>query len=132
MYVTEAMISTLTEANNNAANFTREIKLMLETDARMHGLELDRRNSPWDMFDELQQHLATIAPDTLISQQQHMPTEADANMHHHDDGMEHSHDDGAEPHTHDAPPPHDAAPQSDGPMLDENGNGIDDMAEPKA
>jgi len=73
MYVTEAMMGTLTEANNNAANFTRQIKLMLETDARMHGLELDRRNSPWDMFNELQEHLATIAPDTILEQQQHMP-----------------------------------------------------------
>ena len=47
---------------------------------------------------------------------------ADPNMHWHDDGTEHSHEAGTAPHTHD----------ESHAMLDENGNGIDDMLEPKA
>jgi len=63
--VTIDLLGTLTEANNNAANFTRQVKLMLEAEARTYDLELDSRNNPWDMYNQLEAHIASLAPQTV-------------------------------------------------------------------
>ena len=102
MYVTEAMIQSMEEMNRNAADMEKSIKAMMETEGRMHGVELDRRHSARDMWAQLMSHMQTAAPNSSMMTDVPMPM-VDPNMHMHDDGMEHSHEDGAMPHTHDAP-----------------------------
>jgi len=97
MYVTEAMIASMEDMMRNASDMEKHIKAMMETEARMHGLELDSRHNARDMWGQLNEHMASHAPA--------MP--ADTMMHTHDDGMQHSHDGGDMPHTHD-----DGAPSS--------------------
>ena len=102
MYVTEAMIQSMEEMNRNAADMEKSIKAMMETEGRMHGVELDRRHNARDMWAQLMEHMKTSAPTSSMLTEVAMPM-ADPNMHWHDDGVEHSHDDGAMPHTHDEP-----------------------------
>ena len=105
MYVTEAMIASMEDMMRNAGDMEKHIKAMMETEARMHGLELDSRHNARDMWGQLNEHMASHAP----------AAPADPNMHMHDDGMEHSHEGGAEAHTHD-----DGAPSSVEPAMEEN------------
>ena len=98
MYVTEAMIQSMEEMMRNAADMEKHIKAMMETEARMHGLELDSRHNARDMWGQLNEHMANHAP----------AAPADPMMHTHDDGMQHSHPGGDMPHTHDD----DGAPSS--------------------
>ena len=102
MYVSEAMIASMEDMMRNAGDMEKHIKAMMETEARMHGLELDSRHNARAMWGQLNEHMAGQAPAAPV----------DPNMHMHDDGMEHSHDDGAMPHTHDAPGHMDSAPSS--------------------
>ena len=97
MYVTEAMIASMEDMMRNAGDMEKHIKAMMETEARMHGLELDSRHNARDMWGQLNEHMASHAP----------AAPADPNMHMHEDGMEHSHEGGDMPHTHD-----DGAPSS--------------------
>ena len=99
MYVTEAMIASMEDMMRNASDMEKHIKAMMETEARMHGLELDSRHNARDMWGQLNEHMASHAP-------------ADPNMHTHDDGMEHSHDGGNMPHTHDDGAPSSVEPAS--------------------
>ena len=78
MYVTEAMIASMEDMMRNAGDMEKHIKAMMETEARMHGLELDSRHNARDMWGQLNEHMASHAP----------ATPADPNMHMHDDGME--------------------------------------------
>ena len=105
MYVTEAMIASMEDMMRNAGDMEKHIKAMMETEARMHGLELDSRHNARDMWGQLNEHMASHAP----------AAPADPNMHMHDDGMEHSHEGGDMPHTHD-----DGAPSSVEPAMEEN------------
>ena len=105
MYVTEAMIACMEDMMRNAGDMEKHIKAMMETEARMHGLELDSRHNARDMWGQLNEHMASHAP----------AAPADTNMHMHDDGMEHSHEGGDMPHTHD-----DGAPSSVEPSEEEN------------
>ena len=105
MYVTEAMIASMEDMMRNAGDMEKHIKAMMETEARMHGLELDSRHNARDMWGQLNEHMASHAP----------AAPADTNMHMHDDGMEHSHEGGDMPHTHD-----DGAPSSVEPSEEEN------------
>ena len=98
MYVTEAMIQSMEEMMRNAADMEKHIKAMMETEARMHGLELDSRHNARDMWGQLNEHMANHAP----------AAPADPMMHTHDDGMQHSLPGGDMPHTHDD----DGAPSS--------------------
>ena len=91
MYVTEAMIASMEDMMRNAGEMEKHIKAMMETEARMHGLELDSRHNARDMWGQLNEHMASHAP----------AAPADPMMHTHDDGMEHSHPNGDMPHTHD-------------------------------
>ena len=88
MYVTEAMIASMEDMMRNASDMEKHIKAMMETEARMHGLELDSRHNARDMWGQLNEHMANHQP-------------ADPMMHTHEDGMEHSHPGGDMPHTHD-------------------------------
>ena len=97
MYVTEAMIASMEDMMRNAGDMEKHIKAMMETEARMHGLELDSRHNARDMWGQLNEHMASHAP----------AAPADPAMHMHEDGMEHSHEGGDMPHTHD-----DGAPSS--------------------
>ena len=78
MYVTEAMIQSMEDMMRNAADMEKHIKAMMETEARMHGLELDSRHNARDMWGQLNEHMANHAP----------AAPADPMMHTHDDGME--------------------------------------------
>ena len=102
MYVTEAMIQSMEEMNRNAADMEKSIKAMMETEGRMHGVELDRRHNARDMWAQLMEHMQTAAPTSSMLTEVAMPM-ADPNMHWHDDGMEHSHEDGDMTHSHDEP-----------------------------
>ena len=103
MYVTEAMIQSMEEMNRNAADMEKSIKAMMETEGRMHGVELDRRHNARDMWAQLMEHMQTAAPTSSMLTEVAMPM-ADPNMHWHDDGMEHSHAGGDMTHAHDGAP----------------------------
>ena len=107
MYVTEAMIASMEDMMRNAGDMEKHIKAMMETEARMHGLELDSRHNARDMWGQLNEHMASHAP----------AAPADTNMHMHDDGMEHSHEGGDMPHTHDDGAPSSVEPPA--PMTEE-------------
>ncbi len=95
MYVTEAMIQSMEEMMRNAADMEKSIKMMMESEGRMHGIELDRRHSARDMWKQLMDHMSNA------SAQSSMMTEmSDPMMHTHSDGMEHSHEGGDQPHEH--------------------------------
>ena len=97
MYVTEAMIQSMEEMMRNAADMEKSIKAMMETEGRIHGLELDRRHNARDMWAQLSEHMMSHAPQASMMCEVEM---TDPMMHTHDDGMEHSHEGGDMPHTH--------------------------------
>ena len=97
MYVTEAMIQSMEEMMRNAADMEKSIKAMMETEGRIHGLELDRRHNARDMWAQLSEHMMSHAPQASMMCEVEM---TDPLMHMHDDGMEHSHEGGDIPHTH--------------------------------
>ena len=97
MYVTEAMIQSMEEMMRNAADMVKFFKAMMETEGRIHGLELDRRHNARDMWAQLSEHMMSHAPQASMMCEVEM---TDPMMHTHDDGMEHSHEGGDMPHTH--------------------------------
>lgn len=112
MYVTEAMISSMEDMMRNAADMEKSIKAMMETEGRMHGMELDRRHNARDMWAQLSEHMMSNAT------QSSMMCEVDYHdpmMHTHDDGMTHSHDGGDMEHSHDDTAPSSMEP-TDAPM----------------
>tara|TARA_B100000963_G_scaffold187459_2_gene163137 strand:+ start:1377 stop:1835 length:459 start_codon:yes stop_codon:yes gene_type:complete len=95
MYVTEAMIQSMEEMMRNASDMEKSIKMMMESEGRMHGIELDRRHGARDMWKQLMDHMSNA------SAQSSMMTEmSDPMMHTHSDGMEHSHPGGDDEHHH--------------------------------
>ena len=62
MYVTEAMIASMEDMQKNASDMEKHIKAMMETEARMHGLELDSRHNARDMWHKLSDHMAQSIP----------------------------------------------------------------------
>ena len=106
MYITEEMISSMEDMQRNANEMEKHIKGMMETEARMHGLELDSRHNARDMWGQLSAHMASMtaqepAIDTAPSE---MEPEAPAMVEHtHDDGTTHAHEGGDVEHTHDDP-----------------------------
>ncbi len=58
MYVTEAMIQSMEDMIRNASDMEKSIKAMMETEGRMHGVELDRRHNARDMWAKLSEHMA--------------------------------------------------------------------------
>tara|TARA_X000001036_G_scaffold11381_1_gene9970 strand:+ start:928 stop:1299 length:372 start_codon:yes stop_codon:yes gene_type:complete len=109
MYVTEAMIQSMEEMMRNASDMEKSIKAMMETEGRMHGVELDRRHNARDMWSQLMEHMQTAAPTSSMLTEVAMPM-ADPNMHWHDDGMAHSHDGGDMQHSHDDTAPSEMEP----------------------
>ena len=95
MYVTEAMIQSMEEMNRNASDMEKSIKAMMETEGRMHGMELDSRHNARDMWKQLMDHMSSAGTQSSM-----MTEMADPNMHTHEDGMEHTHDGGDVQHTH--------------------------------
>ena len=83
MYVTEAMIQSMEEMMRNASDMEKSIKMMMESEGRMHGMELDRRHSARDMWKQLMDHMSNA------SAQSSMMTEMDDSiMHHHHEDMD--------------------------------------------
>ena len=89
MYVTEAMIASMEDMQKNAGDMEKHIKAMMETEARMHGLELDSRHNARDMWKTLSDHMAS------------MPAKDPMEHTHADTGVTHSHAGGDVPHSHD-------------------------------
>jgi len=58
MYVTEAMIMSMEDMQRSAADMEKHVKGMMETEARMHDLELDSRNNARDMWNQLNEHMS--------------------------------------------------------------------------
>ena len=105
MYVTEAMIMSMEEMQKNAGEMESHIKGMMETEARMHGLELDSRHNARDMHAQLSAHMASMAPAEEAPVQE-MPMEDPAPEmveHTHEDGTIHANEGGDVEHTHDEP-----------------------------
>ena len=98
MYVTEAMIQSMEEMMRNASDMEKSIKMMMESEGRMHGIELDRRHNARDMWAQLSDAMANASTNSSM-----MTEWTDPMMHTHDDGMEHSHPGGDVPHTHEDP-----------------------------
>ncbi len=113
MYVTEAMIQSMEDMMRNASDMEKSIKMMMESEGRMHGIELDRRHNARDMWAQLSEHMASASMDSSM-----MTEWVDPMMHTHDDGMMHSHPGGDMPHTHDDMDgmPSDVEPTTDAPM----------------
>ena len=80
MYVTEAMIQSMEEMMRNASDMEKSIKMMMESEGRMHGMELDRRHSARDMWKQLMDHMQTAAPNSSM-----MTEMTDTMEHHHED-----------------------------------------------
>ena len=80
MYVTEAMIQSMEEMMRNASDMEKSIKMMMESEGRMHGMELDRRHSARDMWKQLMDHMQTAAPNSSMMTEMTDPME-----HHHED-----------------------------------------------
>ena len=80
MYVTEAMIQSMEEMMRNASDMEKSIKMMMESEGRMHGMELDRRHSARDMWKQLMDHMQTAAPNSSMMTEMTDPIE-----HHHED-----------------------------------------------
>ena len=97
MYVTEAMIMSVEEMMRNASDMEKSIKMMMESEGRMHGLELDRRHSARDMWRQLSDVMSSKAGNYSMMTEVEL---TDPMMHTHDDGVEHSHEEGDMPHTH--------------------------------
>mgnify|MGYP001223387944 CR=1 FL=1 len=97
MYVTEAMIQSMEDMMRNAADMEKSIKAMMETEGRIHGIELDRRHNARDMWAKLSEHMMSHAPQASMMCEVDM---TDPMMHTHDDGMTHSHEAGDVDHTH--------------------------------
>ena len=84
MYVTEAMIQSMEEMMRNAADMEKSIKMMMETEARMHGMELDSRHNARDMWGQLMDHMSTAGTQSSMMADVPMPP-ANPNMHMHDE-----------------------------------------------
>ena len=97
MYVTEAMIQSMEDMMRNAADMEKSIKAMMETEGRIHGVELDRRHNARDMWAKLSEHMMSHAPQASMMCEVEM---TDPMMHTHEDGMTHSHDGGDMTHDH--------------------------------
>ena len=102
MYITEEMISSMEDMQKNAAEMEKHIKGMMETEARMHGLELDSRNNARDMWHQLSHHMANADPamDEYDMIEEELDDEHDPLEHVHEDGTEHSHEGGDVTHHH--------------------------------
>lgn len=123
MYVSEAMITACEDMQRNASEMESQIKDMMEMEARNHGMELDKRKSARDLWNEMNAHMSAEMPAGEGQMQDTMPSEyepasemeeaeapapvmeeapaSDPMEHTHDDGMTHSHEGGDMPHTHD-------------------------------
>ena len=95
MYVTEAMIQSMEEMMRNASDMEKSIKMMMESEGRMHGIELDRRHNARDMWSQLSEAMTNASTNSSM-----MTEWTDPMMHTHEDGMEHTHDGGDVQHTH--------------------------------
>ena len=122
MYITEEMISSMEDMQRNANEMEKHIKGMMETEARMHGLELDSRHNARDMWGQLYAHMANMtvaepvmddldmaeeAIDTAPSEMEPAPAMVE---HTHEDGTTHAHEGGDMEHTHDEPAIEEPAP----------------------
>ena len=135
MYVTEAMIQSMEDMMRNAADMEKSIKAMMETEGRIHGLELDRRHNARDMWKQLSEHMMSHAPQASMMCEvemtdpmmhthddgmEHSHVGGDAEHHHHEDGTTHNHDGGDMPHNHAEEDidslPSDVEPVTDAPM----------------
>ena len=105
MYVTEAMIQSMEDMMRNASDMEKSIKMMMESEGRMHGIELDRRHNARDMWAQLSEHMASASTDSSM-----MTEWVDPMMHTHDDGMTHSHDGGDMAHDHNDTAPSEMEP----------------------
>lgn len=114
MYVTEAMIMSMEDMQKNAGEMEKHIKGMMETEARMHGLELDSRHNARDMWGQLSAHMANMPAEEPVMDDLDMAEEAidtapsemepaPAMEHTHEDGTTHAHEGGDIEHTHDEP-----------------------------
>tara|TARA_B100001778_G_C18388012_1_gene538429 strand:- start:151 stop:555 length:405 start_codon:yes stop_codon:yes gene_type:complete len=130
MYVTEAMIQSMEEMMRNAADMEKSIKAMMETEGRMHGLELDRRHSARDMWAQLSGHMVSHAPTASMMTEVAMPA-VDPMMHTHDDGMQHSHEGGDMEHSHDDGAPSSVEPPMDSAPMPSPANHQDQMSDPE-
>ena len=123
MYITEAMITSMEDMQKNASEMEKHIKGMMETEARMHGLELDSRHNARDIWAQLSEHMAS------------MPVADPMEHTHADTGVTHSHAGGDVPHSHDD----DGAPSSVEPpapatteMIDNGDGTMTPVAQPVA
>lgn len=110
MYVSEAMITACEDMQKNANEMESQIKDMMEMEARNHGIELDKRKSARDLWNEMNDHMMEHH-EGEGQMTDSMPSEyepaSDPMMHTHEDGMEHSHDGGDEEHHHEDGTMHD-------------------------
>jgi hypothetical protein len=81
MYVTEAMIQSMEEMMRNASDMEKSIKMMMESEGRMHGMELDRRHSARDMWKQLMDHMSNASAQSSMMTEMDDPIE----HHHHED-----------------------------------------------
>ena len=87
MYVTEAMIQSMEDMMRNASDMEKSIKMMMESEGRMHGIELDRRHNARDMWAQLSDHMMSAGTECSMMTEWTEPPMTEAMMHEDMDGL---------------------------------------------
>ena len=102
MYYSESMIQMVEDLHAQASAMEKEVKHMMELEGRALGIELDKRKSPRDLYNELMEHQNAKAEEEAMTWA-YVPcqmAEEDPNCYP-ADSFDHSYDDHAEVHVED-------------------------------
>lgn len=67
MYYSESMIQMVEDLQRQASEMEKEVKDMMELEGRAMGLELDKRKSARDLYDELMAHSESMAQEQAMT-----------------------------------------------------------------
>ena len=67
MYYSESMIQMVEDLHHQASSMEKEVKDMMELEGRAMGLELDKRKSVRDLYNELMDHQASVADEQQMA-----------------------------------------------------------------
>ena len=67
MYYSESMIQMVEDLHHQASSMEKEVMDMMELEGRAMGLELDKRKSVRDLYNELMDHQASVADEQQMA-----------------------------------------------------------------
>ena len=102
MYYSESMIQMVEDLQRQASEMEKEVKDMMELEGRAMGLELDKRKSARDLYDELMAHSESMAQEQAMTWA-YVPCDmAESDPHCYPaESFDHSYEDHAEVHMED-------------------------------